>query len=117
MLGEFADGIYFVSLVPIKDPDLVIPTVYQILELREAGERSLLGRLKSYLRDKRLLLVLDNFEQAAPEVAKLLAECQDLKVLVTSRAVPHLFGEHEFPVAPLELPELGLPQFLPRVYN
>ncbi|HEX8682145.1 MAG TPA: DUF4062 domain-containing protein, partial [Ardenticatenaceae bacterium] len=60
---EFADGVFFVSLAPIRDPALVPSAIAQVLGLREAGERPLLDLLKDYLRDKHLLLLLDNFEQ------------------------------------------------------
>jgi predicted ATPase len=79
------------------------------LEVGEAGEQTLLERLQDYLRDKQLLLVLDNFEQVAAsaiEVAELLTACPRLKVLVTSRVVLHVQAEHEFVVAPLALPNL-----------
>jgi predicted ATPase/DNA-binding CsgD family transcriptional regulator len=108
LLDHFVDGVYFVSLAPIRDVDLVIPAIAQTLGVREAGTRSLLESLQAYLRDRQLLLVLDNFEQvvaAAPLVADLLATCQRLKTLVTSRAMLHLYGEHEFPVPPLALPD------------
>jgi predicted ATPase/DNA-binding CsgD family transcriptional regulator len=85
-----------------------------VLDLEEAGERSLVERLKEYLQDKRLLLVLDNFEhvaQAAPVVTELLTACPHLKVLATSRQALHLSGEQEYPVPPLELPDLeNLPE-------
>lgn len=107
LIPGFADGVYFVALAPISDPDLVISTIAQSLELEEAGEWPLLERLKAYLCERQLLLVLDNFEQvlaAAPLLAELLAVASHLKVLVTSREVLHLSGEHELPVPPLELP-------------
>src|SRR5262249_53081876 len=69
--------------------------------------------LGELLREKQLLLLLDNFEQvlaAAPPIADLLASCPRLKVLVTSRAVLHLRGEHEVAVAPLALPDRGRPR-------
>jgi predicted ATPase/DNA-binding CsgD family transcriptional regulator len=109
LLDEFADGITFISLAPISDPDLVIPTIVQALDLKESGARPLLDLLKGYLKDKYVLLLLDNFEQvlpAAPHLTDLLASCPDLKLLVTSRAVLHVQGEHEFPVPPLALPDL-----------
>jgi predicted ATPase/DNA-binding CsgD family transcriptional regulator len=109
LLNDFADGVCFVPLAPISDPDLVVPTIAQALGIKETGERPLLDLLKSYLRDKHLLLLLDNFEQvlpAVPELSNLLADCPQLKVLVTSRAVLHIRGEHEFPVPPLALPDL-----------
>jgi predicted ATPase len=109
LTDDFADGVRFVSLAPIWDPELVVSTTAKALGLREAGGRPLLERLKAYLSDKRLLLLLDNFEQvaeAAPALMALLLACPDLKVLVTSRERLHLSGEHEYPVPPLGLPDL-----------
>jgi predicted ATPase/DNA-binding CsgD family transcriptional regulator len=109
LLDDFADGVCFISLAPIGDPDLVIPTIAQALDLKESGAQPLLDLLKVYLKDKHLLLLLDNFEQilpAAPHLTDLLAFCPDLKLLVTSRAVLHVQGEHEFPVPPLAVPDL-----------
>ena len=106
--GHFPEGLCLVSLAPIRDPERVVPTIAQTLGLREVDERPLHEYLKDYLRDKRLLLLLDNFEhvaEAAPAVAEVLASCPQVKALVTSRAVLHLSGEHEFPVAPLERPK------------
>ena len=93
-----------VALAPIDDPSLVIPTIVRTLEIQETGGRSQIDILTDYLRPKRLLLFLDNFEQvieAAPIVAQLLAAAPQLKVLVTSREALHIYGEHEFPVPPL----------------
>ncbi len=109
LLDHFVDGVYFVSLAPISDAALVSAAVAQTLGVRESGERPIQESLHAYLRDRQLLLVLDNFEQilaAAPLVSALLSECRRLKVLVTSRATLHLYGEQEFPVSPLALPEL-----------
>jgi predicted ATPase/DNA-binding CsgD family transcriptional regulator len=108
LLDAFADGVCFVPLAPIRDPDLVTSMLAQVLGLKEANEQPLLDLLKASLQDKRLLLLLDNFEQvlaAAPRLSDLLADCPHLKILVTSRAVLHLRGEHEFPVPPLALPD------------
>jgi predicted ATPase/DNA-binding CsgD family transcriptional regulator len=108
LAGDFPDGVCFVSLDPVRDPDLVVATIAETLGLKEIGERPLLERLKSYLRDRKLLLLLDNFEhvtQASPDVAELLRACPTLEVLVTSRAVLHLSGEHEYPVSPLRVPD------------
>jgi predicted ATPase/DNA-binding CsgD family transcriptional regulator len=109
--AAFADGVYFVSLGSLRDPALVGPAVAQTLGIREEGERPLLDRLRAYLHPQQLLLVLDNFEQilpAAPLVAEILAGCPAVTVLVTSRALLHLRGEHEFPLAPLPVAELAL---------
>src|SRR5439155_13743488 len=87
----------------------VTPLPVDPLGLREGGAGSFLDLLQAVLRDKHLLLVLDNFEQvlpAASQLMELLAACLDLKLLVTSRAVLHVQGEQEFPVPPLALPNL-----------
>jgi predicted ATPase/DNA-binding CsgD family transcriptional regulator len=109
LLDDFADGVCFVPLASISDSGLVVPTIARVLGLKETGERSLSDLLLASLQDKHLLLLLDNFEQvlaAAPRLSDLLAECPHLKILVTSRAVLHVRGEHEFPVPPLALPDL-----------
>src|SRR5437763_17100 len=115
LLDDFADGVCFVPLAPVGDPELVVATIAQALGIKEVGERPLPDLLQAALRDQRLLL-LDNFEQvvaAAAGLADLLASCPGLKMLVTSRAVLHLHGEYEFPVPPLALPDLTtLPQSL-----
>ncbi len=112
---DFPDGVCFVSLAPIHDDELLIPTIVQALELFPVGARSLLKYLQAALREQHLLLVLDNFEQvvvAAPLLVELLAACPDLKLLVTSREVLHVRGEHTFVVLPLELPDAKrLPDF------
>jgi predicted ATPase/class 3 adenylate cyclase len=111
LLDDFADGVFFVSLAPITQPELAAPAIAQALAVREAEGRSVVESLTTYLRDKTLLLVLDNFEQilgAAPLVAELLAACPRLKALVTSRAALHIRGEQELPVPPLPLPPLGV---------
>jgi len=110
LLEVFDDGAYFVSLAPISDPNLVLPAIAQTLDLKETPDRSPLEHLKAYLRTKQLLLLLDNFEQvagAAPLLVELLQACPDLNILVTSRAVLHVTGEHEFLVPPLGLPDLA----------
>jgi non-specific serine/threonine protein kinase len=105
--GAFADGVGFVPLAPIRDPALVLPTIAQALGMREAGERPLADQLVALLRDRALLLVLDNLEQvlaAAPRVAALLAACPRLTILATSRAPLRVSGERTFDVPPLVLP-------------
>src|SRR5262249_32157051 len=109
-LDCFSHGVFFVDLAPITDPERVAPAICQTLGVRETGSQPPIESLKEYLRAKQLLLLLDNFEQilpAAPVVSELLANCPRLKGLVTSRAVLHLRGEHEFPVAPLAMPDLS----------
>jgi len=106
--AAFEDGAVFVPLAPIADPELVVSSVAQVFDVREVAGRPLLDGLRKTLRDRHVLLVLDNFEHlldAAPLVADLLAFCPDLKVLATSRTPLHLRGEQRFPVEPLALPE------------
>ncbi|HKP54674.1 MAG TPA: tetratricopeptide repeat protein [Chloroflexia bacterium] len=107
LLWDFADGVYIVELAPISDPNLVLSAIAQALGLGEVGDQPLPTLLKAHLRDKRMLLLLDNFEQvveAAPLIADLLRDCPRVKALVTSRAGLHLRGEHEMVVPPLALP-------------
>jgi predicted ATPase/DNA-binding CsgD family transcriptional regulator len=108
LLDDFPNGVLFVALAPLRDPDLVLYTVAQALGLRFIGDQSFLEQLKTHLRDKHCLLVLDNFEQvieSAPHLSDLLEACPGLKLLVTSREVLHLRAEHQFSVPPLALPE------------
>jgi predicted ATPase/DNA-binding XRE family transcriptional regulator len=105
--GLFPDGMAFVGLAPLMDPDLVVPTVARSLDVREAEGQTPREALRAHLRDKRLLLVLDNVEhllEAAPEVSGLIESCPSVTVLVTSRAPLRVRGEHEYAVPPLELP-------------
>jgi non-specific serine/threonine protein kinase len=106
----FADGVRFVDLTPLSDPDLVAPAVATALGLRDIGDAPLTARLAAFLRDMHLLLVLDNFERvtaAAPLVAELLAGSRGSKVLVTSRVRLRLSAERAWPVPPLALPDRG----------
>jgi predicted ATPase/transcriptional regulator with XRE-family HTH domain len=102
----FADGVWLVRLSPLSDPTLVVPTIAQTLGVKEGGDHPLAETVRGYVRSKRLLLLLDNFEQvlgAASEVAALLESSTGLRVLVTSRVVLHLRGEKEIAVPPLAL--------------
>ena len=104
---EFADGVWFVDLAPIGEAELVAATIAATLELRPSGGQPLAAALAVSLQAKQILLLLDNFEQvlaAAPLLADLLKAAPHLKLLVTSRAVLHLSGEHDYPVPPLALP-------------
>ena len=103
---EFPDGAVFVPLAPVRDPALVPSAIIAALGVRDSGDEALIDRLKTVLRDARLLLLLDNVEQvveAAPVVAELLAACPGVIVLATSRVRLHISGEREIPVAPLGL--------------
>jgi predicted ATPase/class 3 adenylate cyclase/Tfp pilus assembly protein PilF len=108
LADDFADGVWFVRLSRLTDPALVVPTIAQTFGLKDQGSRPIADVLRDYLRERRLLLLLDNFEQviaAAVDVAAMLEQCRDLKMLVTSRRVLRLRGEKEVPVPPLAQPE------------
>ncbi len=110
-LIEQFEGVFFVDLSSITDPEAVPTAIAQTLGLREASDRPLLDELKAQLRQKTTLLLLDNFEQvtsAAGKIAELLRDCPRLKVLVTSREALHIRGEYVFPLSPLTLPEEDL---------
>lgn len=103
----FPDGIYFVALEPIRDPMLVAPRIASVLGVAEGTARPIAESLADWLREKRLLLLLDNFEQvvaAAPIVADLLRAAPGIKAVVTSRAPLHISGEQEYPVPGLPVP-------------
>ena len=109
VLDQFPDGVYFVPLSAIHDPELVPSAVAQALSISTTGSRRPIDALLDYLRQKRTLLVLDNFEQvldAASVASRLLEGSAGLRVLVSSRAVLRVSGEQEFPVPPLGLPDL-----------
>ncbi len=102
---EFVDGVVFVSLAPIRDPHLVLSAIAHALRLHQGA----LEDVQHFLRDRHLLLVLDNFEQvasAAPQIVDVLLACPQVRALITSRAALRMQGEHEFPVLPLSLPDL-----------
>ena len=111
LVENFPGGTHFVPLSSISDPSLIASVIIQTLGIREAGGQSPLEILKKNLQDSLrapMLLMLDNFEhlvQAAPILAEFLAMGPNLKILVTSRAALHVYGEHEFPVPPLALPD------------
>jgi predicted ATPase len=108
-LDQFPQGAFFVPLADDANSDQLVSRVAQQLEVREGG-RPLLENIKDYLRDKRILLVLDNFEQlvsTAPIVAELLAAAPHLKIMTSSRIALQLQGEREYPVPPLDLPPAG----------
>lgn len=112
----FEDGVYFVNLAPIQDPSDVPAAIAQSLDLRVSGEQPLLDELRENLQSKRMLLLLDNFEQVIPAaagMAELLQGSPRLKIMVTSRETLHLRGEQIFPIQPLELPDLELENLAP----
>jgi predicted ATPase/class 3 adenylate cyclase len=104
LVEEVPDGVFLVPLAPVRDPDLVVPTIARTLGLQEVPGQSLQATLESHLRGRTLLLVLDNLEQvaaAAPQIGELIATAPRLKMLATSRTRLQLTAEHEFPVGPL----------------
>ncbi len=108
VLTEFADGVCFVPLASISDPELLLPTLAHVLGVREGGDGQLLERLQLQLGEQEFLLLLDNFEQlvaASPQLTELLSVCPHLSMLVTSRTALRLHGEQEFAVYPLALPD------------
>lgn len=112
--ATFKDGVFFVPLSAAQDPALVVPAIAGAFGVRERGELDLLEGLKRYLRDKKLLLVLDNFEQvvsAGLVLSDLLSAAPGLKLLVTSRSTLRLAAEHVFEVPPLALPSAAASPF------
>ena len=109
VLDNFADGVFFIALAPVTDANLVPTTIANTLGLAGVGPQTPLVRLKAFLRDKELLLLLDNCEQilsTAPQIAELLATCPRLKILATSRAPLRIRQERQSPVSPLAVPDL-----------
>jgi predicted ATPase/class 3 adenylate cyclase len=114
VLEAFPDGVWFVDLSVLDDPALVSSSIATVLGVRDEGD-GIANRLVAMLAGKQQLLVLDNFERvvdAAPMIADLLARVPGLKVLATSRTPLHAYGEHEYPLSPLPLPD---PAHLPSV--
>ncbi|HLI06567.1 MAG TPA: protein kinase [Ktedonobacteraceae bacterium] len=112
MRQHFVDGVCFVSLSAISDPELLMSTIAQELGIQDSRTLPIVEQVKNFLRKRHLLLLLDNFEQlvtATPLIEDLLASCPRLTILVTSRIVLHARGEQEFPVVPLALPNLTRP--------
>jgi predicted ATPase/DNA-binding XRE family transcriptional regulator len=112
MLDEFEDGVLFVALAPVADAGEIVASIAQALDLGPTPEAGLGDLVLETLRERRVLLLLDNFEHVlagAPVLAHLLASCAGVKALVTSRAALRLSGEQEFPVAPLPVPDPDAP--------
>jgi predicted ATPase/DNA-binding CsgD family transcriptional regulator len=105
---DYPDGVYFVPLAPVRDPGLVPSTIAQSIGLQDARDRPLMEHLVSQLRERQLLIVLDNFEHllaGAPVVTRLLHDTSAVRILVSSRSSLHVSGEQECPVPPLGVPE------------
>ena len=106
-LAEFTDGVYFISLSAIENSELVIPIIGQTLGVHEESGTTLKEGIRDYLHERKMLIVLDNFEQiteAAPIIGELLSSSVNLKILVTSRVRLNLRFEHEFTLPPLVVP-------------
>ncbi|NND71776.1 MAG: hypothetical protein HKN43_09360, partial [Rhodothermales bacterium] len=104
---DFPGGFAFVQLSPVTDPAMVMTTIARVLDVHEAEGRSDLIGIATLVGERRVLFILDNFEQvidAAPDVSELLAACPNLKILVTSRAPLRIAGEREFNLHPLATP-------------
>ncbi len=111
---DFPDGVFFVPLSAVQDPELIPSVIVNVLGVAVSGNLRPLDVAKEYLRDKKVLLVMDNYEQLLPDgagaVSELLHSSPGLKVVVSSRAVLRVYGEQELPVNPLRLPDpLSLP--------
>jgi predicted ATPase/class 3 adenylate cyclase len=109
---EYPDGVFFVPLGSISDPEMVAPAIVAAIGLRESPNQTPAERLIEHLRGRCLLLVLDNFEQVLPAAAlvgELLKAGDGVRAIVTSRATLHLYGEREYAVPPLGLPAAGTP--------
>jgi predicted ATPase/class 3 adenylate cyclase len=107
--SSFADGVFFIPLASISDPTLVPSAIASALGVRENPGQPLIYTLAEHLSRKHMLIILDNFEQvndAAPLISELLSSATNLRILVTSRVILHIYGEYDFPVSPLGLPNL-----------
>src|SRR5215472_15586612 len=107
--ADYPDGVYFVPLAPVRDPGLVASTIAESIGLLDARDVPLMEHLVSQLRERQLLIVLDNFEHllaGAPVVTRLLRETTAVRILVSSRSPLHVSGEQECPVPPLAVPDL-----------
>jgi predicted ATPase/class 3 adenylate cyclase len=107
LLPRFDDGVFFIPLAPIDDPERIPTAIATGLGLRESPDRPVVEVVEEYVRDKSVLLVTDNFEHltgATPIIAKLLEVAPAVSVLATSRELLHAYGEREYPVPPLRVP-------------
>jgi predicted ATPase/DNA-binding CsgD family transcriptional regulator len=106
--GAYQDGVWWVELAPLRDPGLVGDAIAQTLKLSASSEAPLVKLLKRRLANMNMLLLLDNFEHLLPAallVVELLAAAPQARVIATSRERLHVYGEQEYPVHPLELPD------------
>lgn len=109
-VGKFRDGVWLVELAALIDPTEVVQAVAEVFGLSSNKDETLAAVLKRYLSRKQLLIILDNFEHlldAAPFVGEILVAAPQITILVTSRERLHIYGELEYPVFPLSLPDLS----------
>jgi predicted ATPase/class 3 adenylate cyclase len=107
LLDDFRDGAFWIPLATVVDASLLLSAIATTVGVRELQGVSLQESVVSALRDKHMLLVLDNAEHvlsAATDIATLLAACPQLHMLVTSRALLRLYGEHDLRIEPLSVP-------------
>jgi predicted ATPase/DNA-binding CsgD family transcriptional regulator len=119
-LGKFRDGLWLVELAPLVDPGQVVQAVAQVFGLSSNSNETLTMVLKGYLARRQLLIILDNFEHvldAAPLVGEILAAAPNITILVTSRERLHIYGELEYPLYPLSLPDLSRRETLQQILN
>ncbi|WP_054537344.1 ATP-binding protein [Herpetosiphon geysericola] len=105
----FKDGVIFVQLATVRDIDLVVSAIAQTVGISESGSNSLVDQLKSYFANKHVLLILDNFEQliqAGTMIGDLISYSPHLHVLITSRESLRIYGEREYPIPTLALPDI-----------
>ncbi len=110
LMDNYSDGVYFVDLSDLRDTDSLFAAAARTIGLRETSDRNTPEEIRNYLQNRKVLIVLDNFEQltmAAPEIHKLLLGCPQLKFIITSREPLRLRGEQIFPVPPLQLPDMS----------
>lgn len=108
LLPGFEHGVFFVSLASIMEPGLAVPAIANTLGLKESGSTKPADALADFLQDKDMLLLLDNFEQVAsagPSVTRLLANAPGVRLMITSRTALHLYGEYDWQVPPMDLPD------------
>ncbi len=113
LVDLYPHGVFFVDLAPITNPAFIVGAIADALSGQERSLAASIAALKTYLRGKRVLLVLDNFEQiisGAPLVSDLLSALPELTVLITSREILRISGEQVFPVPPLALPDINSTQ-------
>lgn len=118
LVDDFPGGIWFVALAAIRDPTLVASAIAQTLGIQDTGARTLDEGIQAFLGNRRALLILDNFEhvlEAGPLIVSLLTDCPALTVLVTSRAVPRLSGDHDVAIPPLQAPDARARRILPEL--